>query len=393
MATLSRFGFTFSGLTMRKFILLFFSLIPIFGLTHAQNQKVSFKDSLDNKLDLSDWVLTANGFIPFPSIITEPALGNFGGALFAVFVDPNTPYRDSVDGKVIETRAKPNIFGAGGAYTANGTWVLGAAAGGVIKKWRSNFRLATGYADVNLEFYRAFENFGEKKFEFNIKTIPFSGQLIKQFGRSNWFAGLNYLFLKTELGRTNAEFHEPKDVESVVSRPGILIEYDSRDNIFTPDKGFRWNSLLSNSAEWLGSDYSYSSLNTAAHWWIPISSKVISGFRAEFQNLWGDAPFYLLPFINMRGIPVARYQGNTIGLGETEWRWDFTSRFSMIGFAGAGKAVMEGDSWSEASWKASGGAGARYLIARKLKLRMGMDVARGPEQWAYYFVFGTSWVR
>lgn len=378
---------------MTKALLLFFVVVFYSGLALAQKQKVSLKDSLDQKLDLSDWVLTANGFIPFPSIITEPALGGFGGALFGIFVDPNTPYRDSVDGKEVFTRAKPNIYGAGGAMTVNGTWVVGAAAMGVIKKWRSNYRLFTGYADVNLEFYRTFENFGEKKFEFNIRTLPISGQLIKQLGRSNWFAGLNYLFLKTELARTNTEFHAPKDVNSVVSRPGILIEYDGRDNIFTPDKGLRWNTLLSTSAEWLGSDYSYNSINTAAYYWLPVSPKLISGFRAEFQNLWGDAPFYLLPFISMRGIPVARYQGNTIALGETEWRWDLTSRFSVVGFGGAGKAVMDGDSWGDSSWKVSGGAGGRYLIARKLKLRMGMDVARGPEQWAYYFVFGTSWVR
>lgn len=378
---------------MRKAILLFFVISLSSEMTFAQKQKVSFKDSLDQKFDLSDWVLTANGFIPIPSLITEPALGGFGGALFALFVDPNTPYRDSVDGKEIITRAKPNIYGAGGAMTVNGTWVLGAAAGGVIKKWRANYRVFTGYADVNLEFYREFENVGEKNFEFNIRTIPISGQLIKQFGRSDWYAGLNYLFLKTDLARTNPEFHDPKDVESIISRPGILVEYDSRDNIFTPDKGFRWNTLFSTSAEWAGSDYSYRSINTAAFWWIPISHNLISGFRAEVQNLWGDAPFFMLPYISMRGIPVARYQGNTIGLGETEWRWDFNSRFSVVGFGGAGKAVLDGDSWGDSSWKVSGGAGGRYLVARKLKMRMGIDVARGPEQWAYYFVFGTSWVR
>lgn len=378
---------------MRKTLLLCFFISLYAGLVFGQKHKVSFKDSLDQKLDLSDWVLTANGFLPVPSLITEPALGGFGGALFAVFVDSNTPYRDSVDGEVVLSRAKPNFYGAGGAYTANGTWVLGAGASGVIKKWRSNYRLISGYADVNMKFFKEFETVGEKEFEFNIRVLPVSGQLVKQFGRSNWFAGLDYLFLKTDLVRTNPEFHEPKDVNGIISRPGILVEYDGRDNVFTPDKGFRWNTILSNSAEWLGSDYSFSSVNTAAFWWIPVSHNLISGFRAEYQYLWGDAPFYILPFINLRGIPVARYQGNTIALGETEWRWDFTSRFSLVGFAGAGKAVMERDSWEDSSWKGSGGVGGRYLLARKLGLRMGIDVARGPEQWAYYFVFGTSWVR
>ena len=124
---------------MRKKTLFLFAFSVLSGFAHAQKQKVSFKDSLDHKLDLSDWVLTAHGFIPFPFIITEPALGGFGGALFGVFVDPNTPYRDSVDGKEVLTRVKPNIYGAGGAMTVNGTWMLGAAAVGVIKKWRSNY--------------------------------------------------------------------------------------------------------------------------------------------------------------------------------------------------------------------------------------------------------------
>lgn len=59
-------------------------------------QKISFKDSLDHKIDLSDWVISANGFIPVPIIITEPALGGFGGLLAAAFVKPQTPYLDTI---------------------------------------------------------------------------------------------------------------------------------------------------------------------------------------------------------------------------------------------------------------------------------------------------------
>ena len=53
----------------------------------------------------------------------------------------------------------------------------------------------------------------------------------------------------------------------------------------------------------------------------------------------------------------------------------------------------EWNDFQNGKWHVSGGAGGRYLIVRKLKLRMGIDIARGPEQWAYYMVFGTTWVR
>ncbi len=365
-------------------------MYPFFA---SGQEKISFKDSIDRKLDVSDWVLTYNGFIPVLMPITEPALGYIGGALAAVFIDENTPYRDTVDGKVVLTRVKPNIYGVAGLYTANGTWLVGGAAMGVIKKWKLNYRIGTGYADVNLDFYKEIPELGEQSFEFNIRTYPLQVQLIKQIKRSPWFVGLNYLFLKTELKRINTEFHSPEDVSGIISRLGMLVEFDERDNIFTPNKGFRWNAFIASSDDFLGSDYEYQHLNSAVFYYLPIITELISGFRLEYQQIWGDAPFYMLPYLNMRGIPTARYQGNQTLLAETEWRWDFTDRYSLVAFAGAGKALAADDSFSDQSWHGAGGGGFRYLIARKLKLRMGLDVAQGPEDWGYYIVFGTNWVR
>lgn len=369
------------------------SLVLLQGYTWAQKQKVSFKDSLDNKLDLSEWILKAKGFIPLGNIITEPALGGFGLSAYAIWVEPNTAYIDTVRGEVIRTRAKPNLFAIGGAYTVNNSWGAFAASIGVIKKWRSNYRLMGGLFDMNLNFYRTSETMGEESFLFNIQMIPITGQLIKQFGTSNWFSGVYYSYQRIKLIRSNGDFYSPGEEDANVSRPGIVVEYDSRDNVFTPDRGFRWNTLLSTSASWLGSDFSYSSFNSAAYWYLPVLPQLISGYRFEFQYLWGDAPFYLLPYLEMRGIPALRYQGNTIGLAETEWRWDFSFRFSGVAFMGAGKAVTSEETWKEASWQPSGGLGFRYLVARKLKLRGGVDIARSAEQWAYYVVLGTNWIR
>ena len=369
---------------------LFFNLG--FFLVQGQ-QKISLKDSLDHKLDLSDWVITAKGFIPVPMLITEPALGGFGGILATVFIKPNTPYLDTINGKLVKTRVKPNIYGAAAGYTANDTWLAGAFTTGVLKKWRANYRLATGLANVNLNFYRDFPTIGERSFEFNMKTIPLTAYLIKQINRSSWYAGLDYLFLKTELSQSNFDFNTPKEANSIVSRLGLLVEYDKRDNIFTPNKGLFFNTNLGASQDFLGSDYNYVSLNSAAFAYFPISKTLTSGFRVEYQQVFGDAPFYLLPYVNMRGIPVMRYQGDIIALAETEWRWDFTSRYSLVAFGGAANAVADHSDFKDSSWKVSGGMGGRYLIARKLKLRMGIDVARGPEEWAYYIVFGTSWTR
>jgi len=371
------------------FLILFFS----FSNVALGQKKISFKDSLDHKIDLSDWVINSKGFIPIPYLITEPALGGIGGALVPVFIKPNTPYKDSINGKTVKSRAKPNLLAVGAAYTANGTWFVGGGTAGTIKKWRANYRFFGGYADVNMNFYHTFQNGTDGSFEFNIKTVPIYGQFTKQLGLSAWSAGLDYLFLSTTIANPNPLFNTPKEVNSIVSKLGLVLDYDKRDNVFTSDKGIRWKTSLAESDEIIGSDYGFTTLTTSAFWYVPISKQLIAGLRAEYQQIWGSPPFYMKPFISMRGIPIMRYQGDITGLAETEWRWDFTYRHSLVGFGGAGKAIADGDSFRESTWRVSGGAGYRYLLARKLKLRAGIDIARGPEQWAYYIVFGTNWVK
>jgi hypothetical protein len=56
-----------------------------------------------------------------------------------------------------------------------------------------------------------------------------------------------------------------------------------------------------------------------------------------------------------------------------------------------GRPHLDELSFNGIVWNA--GSGFRYLIARQLGLKMGIDVARGPENWAFYIVFGNTWLR
>jgi hypothetical protein len=67
-----------------------------------------------------------------------------------------------------------------------------------------------------------------------------------------------------------------------------------------------------------------------------------------------------------------------------------TKRWGVVGFAGYGQTINDNTGGSKA-WNAGGGF--RYLIARLFGLKMGIDVARGPEDWAFYVVFGSAWMR
>ena len=101
----------------------------------------------------------------------------------------------------------------------------------------------------------------------------------------------------------------------------------------------------------------------------------------------------MLPFINLRGIPVMRYQGELTALMETEQLFMLTKRWGIVGFAGYGKAFSSLDEISEGSSAWNAGTGFRYMIARLLGLKIGMDVGRGMEDWAIYIVVGSAWLK
>ena len=88
-----------------------------------------------------------------------------------------------------------------------------------------------------------------------------------------------------------------------------------------------------------------------------------------------------------------RYQGELTALIETEQSYSISSRWSLVGFAGIGTAFNNLQEMQAGDLAWNTGTGFRYMIARMLGLKMGLDVARGPEDWAVYVVFGTSWLK
>lgn len=369
-------------------------------VSYAQKKHLNFRDSLDHQFDMSDFIINQKGFVPVPGIITEPALGGFGGALVPVFIEPNRP--KEVDGRLYPMA--PNITAVFGGYTLNDSWAIGAARTGLISKWGLKYALGGGYANINMDYYFNFDKLNNStEFGFNIKTIPIMASLTKQLRDPRFSIGFRYLFTHNDISvsddKGNSVWRAKLDslvsdyISGNVAKLGLQASFDSRDNTFTPDKGFKINLSADWSHPWVGSDYKYGQFEGAVYYYLPLRHNLITGMRFDMQQVAGDVPFYIKPYIDMRGVPTARYAGKSTMLTEVEQRWDVVSRWSLLVFGGAGKAFDQYSEFKDAEWAWSYGTGVRYLIARKLKLRMGVDFAMGPEGFSYYIVFGSSWIR
>jgi hypothetical protein len=361
--------------------------------------KSPLRDSLDGALDFSDWLIDAGGFIPVPIVISEPALGDLGAGFAPVFLQQNAPIER--DGRT--TPVAPDITAVGGAYTANGSWFAGAVRVARIDDYGLRYTAATGYANINMDFYDSRPEGEDVAVGFHASGGVAYGRLLKDLRDARFTAGLEILYGRLQLelqdDGTLPPFATDLALDSVVAAAGPVFEFDGRDSTFSPDRGIKVHGHFQWSDDWLGSDYRYGLANAYLYAYLPVGERWARGggwtaaLRIDWQHAIGDPPFYLLPFVELRGVPSVRYQGRTTALVETEQRIDFNLRWSAVAFGGVAKAFAHASEMNDAEWIYNAGAGFRYLLARKFKLRAGLDVARGPEEWAYYIVFGSAWTR
>src|SRR4029434_10677802 len=123
---------------------------------------------------------------------------------------------------------------------------------------------------------------------------------------------------------------------------------------------------------------------------MPLPARIVLGTRVDARAASEDTPFYMVPYIVLRGIPSARYQGERTAVVEAEARWNATRRWALMGFFGAGRAWRSDASFSDVDSHGAGGTGFRYLLARQLGVHGGLDFAWGPD-FALYIVLGNAW--
>ncbi len=361
----------------------------------GQSSLEEFKDTTDGAIDISDFLLSVSGFLPVPVIITEPAVG-FGGGLFGAYFHKKE--------NLSSTISRPDITIAGGGGTENGTWFAGGGHLGFWKNDRIRYKGFLFYAQPTLTFY-SFKNI---ETDIAINTNMKMWFLMQSFSfrikNSNWFVGADYIFNKSE---TQFEASNNPLVDNVLDKVdseltnsglGAIFIFDSRDNLYTANKGFYWQNNLRYFPTWLGSTAVYGTFDTDVRIYIPVyKKKVFLTLANTFSLVFDNAPFYTYPFVNMRGVKAMRYQGVAVNMIQAEGRFNFYKRWSIVGFGGVGMTSpsLRNMDFSERVW--AGGTGFRYLIARLFGMQTGLDFAwsekdplTGENQFAFYIVMGAS---
>ena len=364
--------------------------IFLFVSVNAQKKGGKFKSEEDGAVDMSEFLNSTTGFLPVPIIITEPAVGLGGGIALGYFHKRKGEQGDRPKG------LSPTVSFGAGAYTSNGTWLVGGGHQGSYKEDRWRYLGALAYLSANLTFYGGGIDPLDGEFDFNMKGFFTIQEVLYRIKKEiPFFMGLNYTYFNNTISfETGLDIPELERLELETSIGGInaAFLYDGRNNTLTPTKGFYSMMEIGTFNEALGGDTNFGNFDSRSYLYAPVSETVFSGYRLNVSSNWGDVPFWSLPYISLRGIPAFRYQEANVYTVETEWRWNFYKRWSVVGFLGAGEALPNyGDIFSDL--KVAGGTGFRYLLAKQYGLHAGIDISRGPEIWAWNITIGSHWGR
>lgn len=359
---------------------------------HAQQppEPSRFRDPDDGQLDVSSFLAKPHGFLPVPVVITEPAIG-YGGGLVGMFLRPRKQAGE-------QGWARPNISAVGAIGTENGTR---AAFAGDASRWLDG-RLKTlaggGGGHINLDFYGLGTNSASLDeairytLDFDLAFVQGTWQLKP---KSPWSIGLRYIYARVEPKlRDEPVFPGLANRADVdISAPAAVLEFDSRNNVFTPTRGIYAETVYLMSREDLGATVDFERFQQVVMAWMPLADDVTLGMRADYQRASDDAPFFLRPYIELRGVQAMRYQGDEMASAEVEARWRFRDRWSAVVAAGAGTAHSSGGNFSSTQDIVSGAVGVRYELARKFGLHAGVDVGFSSETTAIYLQVGNAWFR
>ena len=391
--------------------------LAIPGQAAAQEKSSQFRDPLDGRFDASTFLVeNAYGFLPVPIIITDPAVGGGLGMVGLFFHESEeqqeqrlTALRESEDG--VRYLLPPSVSAVAGAYTGNDSWFTGGGHMGFFKQGAIRYMGGGGFGDVNLDFFGVGDIGFTRPIELNTQAAMVLNSLKFKLGGSRFFAGVTQRFVSARiepvsLGDLDGSFLPPalqpqwqelmrrlmtQDV--VLSALGTVIEYDSRDNFFSPHAGYQYSLEHLWYRDEVGSDIDYELLTFSGHNYWALNERWRAGLRiaADYASTGDLLPPFATPGMVLRGIPAMRYQGNAVVVTEAEVAYQIDKRWSVNVFAGAGRAAQELDDLGDQPTRVTKGGGFRYLIARRYGFEMGMDIARGPEETVFYIQAGTAW--
>lgn len=169
---------------------------------------------------------------------------------------------------------------------------------------------------------------------------------------------------------------------------GLLFNYDSRDNVFSPTKGSFYQATLMNYNRGLGGNHDFWLYTFDARKFFALRAEEVLAVQGYLSFVSGDAPFQMLPRLGgnarMRGFYEGRFRDKQLLVVQTEYRRPIAWRFGLAAFLGLGSVSGNFDEIALKQLKAAYGIGIRFAITPEERVFARFDFGRATGTYGFY---------
>lgn len=285
-----------------------------------------------------------------------------------------------------------------GMYSTNGSWLVMANQEAFWGEDDNRAGFLVGGGKFNSDFYGT-GDMTSSGIAFPLGSAMFIVQ--PKYLRRVWhrlYVGARYRLLWNEAVLSAPDDGDPEtppafvpiDSELLHSGVGLLAEFDTRDNRFSPTRGFYAPLGSMFYSEAFGGDANFANMDLAVNYYHSwFQKRLILASRGYLNLATSDTPDHLKPAVgagpDLRGYAYGRYRDNLFMAAQAELRWYFWWKFGAVAFGGIGTTAAGLDRLGEGSVLPSYGIGLRFLAFEAQRLVVRVDYGRGDEDGQIYF--------
>lgn len=182
---------------------------------------------------------------------------------------------------------------------------------------------------------------------------------------------------------------------SVTTGIGWELEYDARDFIYAPTKGYYANLSFLGFNEVMGGNFGYNLFTLDIRKYVNLGKNHIIGIQGYGFSIFGIAPFNKLSQLGgdkiMRGYLKGEFRDNHLLASQLEYRTPIWYFFGFTAFAGTGAVADRLEEFNTDFLRYSYGGGVRLAFNKKERVHIRFDYARGDNnRQQFYLTFAES---
>ena len=182
---------------------------------------------------------------------------------------------------------------------------------------------------------------------------------------------------------------------SVTTGIGWELEYDGRDFIYAPTKGYYANVSFLGFNDVMGGNFNYNLFTVDLRKYFNLGKNHIIGLHGYGSSIFGIAPFNKTSQLGgdkiMRGYRKGEFRDNHLMASQVEYRTPIWHFIGFAAFAGTGAVSNTIEEFNTDFLRYSYGGGLRLAFNKKERVHIRFDYARGDHnRQQFYLTFAES---